>query len=215
MKTDRMIYLVDETRDKILHEAKIMFFEKGIEATRMTELAEKTHMSRTSLYRYFLDKEFLCLAVFQILMEDIRNLDDRIKDTCRGLNCGLDRVETLLKLRWLSPDMISIYRFFSEFDTIFSESRISEEFRKEFTLIINKRGAADPLLLDYIKEGQKDGSIRADLDPPLFGDIINNGVRAMHHRLLLRGSLLLEFSGQDINRIMEDYLNILIFGVKK
>ncbi len=214
MKTDRMIYQVEETREKIIHIAKKMFLEKGLETTKMKEIADEINISRTSLYRYFLDKEFLSLAVFKILIEDIQMLEGRIRTACEKMTNGLLKVETLLRLRWLSSDMVKIYRFISEFDTIYSESRISDEFRKEFEELFIM-GASDLLLQEYITEGQNDGSIRSDIPAQFFGDIINNGVRAMHHRFLLRGTLLFEFKGKDLNDVMEEYLKILIYGVKK
>lgn len=54
-----------EMRQSILHEARILFLEKGYEQTSMRNIAEKMNCSAGKLYLYFKDKDEIFYALHQ------------------------------------------------------------------------------------------------------------------------------------------------------
>jgi AcrR family transcriptional regulator len=210
-KPERMIYQIDETRQKILASAETIFINEGFFAATMSHIAKSVGLSRTSLYRYYRDKMDLSLAIITIRMKDIAQYKE-LEEEADSLSSSLKRIEHYMSKRWMNPDHIKSYRFFAEFDAYYSGSRIKEGFRE----IMEE--AMDPYydypLEKYIKEGREDGSIRTDISVKHLHEIIMNGIRSFHQRLILRGKLLVEFSiEEDLDLVMDEYLRILIDGI--
>lgn len=210
VNTDRMIYQIDETRNRILEVAEKMFIKKGLFETKMKDLAEVIGISRTSLYRYYRDKLDLSLSIVVSLLQEINN--NEIHPQIDSLPDGISRVEYLLKKRWLSPEHSESYRFLAEFDAYYSGSRIPDGFREKMEKALS--AIWDNSLEDYIKEGQNDGSICPDLDIKLISEILPNAIRSLHQRLILRGDILVEISRVDLEAIMDEYLKILLKGIQ-
>lgn len=53
----------EETRQKILDEAIVLFAESGYEKASMRELAGRVHIKAPSMYAYFSGKETLFISV--------------------------------------------------------------------------------------------------------------------------------------------------------
>jgi AcrR family transcriptional regulator len=210
-KTERMIYQINETRNKILEHAETMFIEKGLFETTMSNLANTIGISRTSLYRYYRDKLELSLAIVVKRLKEL-NLCMDFKEESDALPDGLSRAAFLLKKRWMDPEHDASYRFLAEFDAYYSGSRIPQEFREKMDEAISP--LKDLLLLRYIREGQEDGSIRNDLSDHLVYEIVGNGIRSFHQRLILRGSVLVDIPQEDLEIIMDEYHRVLINGIK-
>lgn len=214
MKTERMIYQVDETRDKILEVAEKMFIEKGFDATKMKDLADEIEISRTSLYRYFRDKFDLSFAIVEVLLRDIWATNEKIASSLEILPTALEKIEALLRAKWLSEDKVLAYRFLAEFDAHYSGSRINEDFRAKMVDTLQEN-VQDGLLISYLEEGIADGSIRSDIPVRLLSAIIVNGLRAMHQRIVLRGNVLVEFEQNELDSILDIFVNMLLQGIEK
>ena len=211
-KTERMIYQIDETREKILEYAEKRFIDKGLFETTMSSIAKGTGLSRTSLYRYFRDKLELSLTIVVKRLEQIGD-NSIIKPHADQLPDGISRVGYLLKERWLNDKYDASYRFFAEFDAYYSGSRIPEGFRSVMEQAILP--VEDWLLGQYIKEGQEDGSIRKDMEGELIHEILGNGIRSFHQRMILRGKILVDIPLQNLEIIMDEYHRVLIDGIRK
>jgi TetR/AcrR family transcriptional regulator len=57
--------LTVNSTDRILEAAKTVFLKKGLEATKMQDIAEEAGISRTSLHYYYHKKESLFEAIFE------------------------------------------------------------------------------------------------------------------------------------------------------
>jgi AcrR family transcriptional regulator len=62
-------YQSHEQRNAILEAAEKLFLEVGIENTHMIDIAERTGITRVTLYRYFANRDEVALAVHRRLME--------------------------------------------------------------------------------------------------------------------------------------------------
>lgn len=68
-----------ETRTRILDAARILFVERGVEATTMREVATRVGCSATAIYLYFRDKQdlfrALCATDFLALAAEMREVE--------------------------------------------------------------------------------------------------------------------------------------------
>lgn len=57
----------------IINEATALFSDKGFHATSMQEVADRSHVSKGTIYTYFESKEDLLLSIFKFFHENIQN----------------------------------------------------------------------------------------------------------------------------------------------
>lgn len=68
----KFIYLTPvKTKDKIIHAAKDVFHQKGLDGARMQEIADKSGINKALLHYHFKNKETLFRAVFLGAMVEI------------------------------------------------------------------------------------------------------------------------------------------------
>lgn len=104
---------VDQTkRDRILHAALMLFFQKGYFNTSVHDIREQADVSIGLIYRYFKNKEEIAQTVYSELLEDmaeiiegILEIETTFKDRVRGLmTYYLGATET-------SPEMVDFILF--------------------------------------------------------------------------------------------------------
>lgn len=206
-----MVYLIEETRERILVEAERMFIEKGLSETTMKNLAESIGISRTSLYRYYRDKLDLSLAILIKLLTEIHDFQKKEMKKV-SLSNGLSRFEYWIRLQWLSPQFIESQRFLGEFDAYYSGARIPEGFREKMEKALEF--ITDEEAIAFLQEGIDDGSIQPDINVHLTAETMLNALRSLNQRLLLRGKILVEVLPEDLGLIMDELIRILINGIK-
>lgn len=64
---------MSDKRTTILNAATLLFSEKGFHATSIQEVADRSHVSKGTIYTYFSSKEDLLLSIFEFFQENIRN----------------------------------------------------------------------------------------------------------------------------------------------
>src|ERR671922_2170619 len=69
----------DERKSQILNAAEDVFTQKGFDEARMDDIADKTGLSKGTLYLYFKSKDDLIIAIldhiFQYEFKQLENLD--------------------------------------------------------------------------------------------------------------------------------------------
>lgn len=211
---DRMIYQVDETRDKILSEAEQLFREKGFFETQMKDVAAKTGMSRNTLYRYFRDKNDLAVKVIERKLNDHgEKSQERLTAALKESNkTGLEKLEIVIRTVWLESEQTLDSKLMAEFDAYYSGERISKELQGEFLMLDTQR-SIDPII-EIIDEGKADGSIRSDLDSHLTYVTIINALRALKQRIILRGDVLVETIQGETEQMPALLLDMIFRGIK-
>jgi AcrR family transcriptional regulator len=205
-----MIYLIPETRQKILGAAWDLFLSRGFFDTQMIDVARAVPVSRTSLYRYFQDKTDLAAALLEQVFYQVADEEWR-KEVEPGASARTE-LKVYLKGRWLSPRYRDQFRFLAEFDAYFSGNRVPVGFRK--TLADHLHFRADPVLADLFARGAADGSLRADLDPHLTQVTLVNAIRGLQQRVLLRGDLLIEAHPGEPEQMPLALVDLLIDGLR-
>jgi AcrR family transcriptional regulator len=204
-----MVYQTDETRAKILSVARALFTDRGLFDTQMLDVAAALGMSRTTLYRYYRDKLDLALAILGILMVEVQG---SWTDPGPSHGSARDRLELYFRQTWTDEGPFAAHlRYFAEFDAFFSGSRIPEGFKEKMLALIP--ADEDPVLRRLIIEGQRDGSIRRDLDPYLAMGTLLNTVRGLQQRVVLRGEVLVELRPAEAGRLIDELLTYLLKGI--
>lgn len=144
-----------------------LYLEKGIEAVKMTDIAEKAQLGVASLYRYFKTKHSLTIKAGIHIWE---NTLDQLKDifTCPeyAQESGLEQVQRLVCVfRRLVLQHRNFLRFVLEFDAFVIREGIPAEDLKEYERSIL---SIMPIMEEAIKKGRADGTIRHDFDAELY-----------------------------------------------
>jgi AcrR family transcriptional regulator len=142
----------EETRGNIIDCAVSFFREKGFQETSMEEIAEKSDVSKGTLYNYFQDKESILVGYFQIIIADygkrmnesfVENKD--IKSTLYSL---LDFISSIFKNDKELAVTYFKYRMPSRFDV---------------TLDSSQRSGIEKWVLEIMEKAQKEGQLRTDI----------------------------------------------------
>lgn len=147
-------------KNAIIEAAEEVFFSKGIEKASMDEVAKVAELSKGTLYLYFKNKNALYRA---ILRRAYTALWDVIKDNDPGASNGLNAVSAIAE---------AYIQFSSEhpgyFDSIlhYENDVIDlENSEQESVKSIVAGNQVLELIVDQIKRGIADGSIKNNLDP--------------------------------------------------
>jgi len=108
-------FQVDAQRDAILEAAEKVFLEMGIENTSMQDIARSAGINRTTLYRYFANRDEVAVAVHLRLMKktaEIAQFD--LED--RSLEGYKRRVQAVIRN---FPRLRDYYRLTGMFDKIY------------------------------------------------------------------------------------------------
>ncbi|NNU75153.1 TetR/AcrR family transcriptional regulator [Clostridium estertheticum] len=143
----------EKTKGSIVNSAIEYFKLKGFHETSMEEIAEKSDVSKGTLYNYFRDKESILVAYFQLL---ISNHSEQINESFIQNNDMKSRLNELL-------DFINhIFHNDIELASIYFRYRVQTLFNSN--IIENtQRSGIESLVLEIMKEAQANNEIRCDI----------------------------------------------------
>jgi len=152
----------EETRKILLKTALIVFSEKGYTATKLSEIAKISGMTRGAIYWHFGNK----FNLYSALVEScFKKFTDRIKNVYKTRESPLTIIEKLIKEYFTSIEDDEEYRAIEEI--LFFKTEFSEEFsplKKNYIEILQDQINRIAYL---IKRGIKTGEINPDIDPRL------------------------------------------------
>ena len=158
--TTRQIEIIDASKDLI--------GEKGLQTLTIKNLAKKMSFSEPALYRHFKDKTEIIKALLlfhkEIIQSGVLNILTSEKD-------ALEKFEEILKFKFThiqeNPALVMV--IFSETSFQYN-SVLSKVVRK----ILEQRTKK---IITLIEIGQKEGSIRKDIDTQQLATIVLGGIR--------------------------------------
>jgi len=139
----------DEMRERIIRTASALFFEQGIRAVRMDDVAHRLKMSKRTLYQYFPDKEELLLECHKAqTKERERRIAEQVTGAEDVMEIILWNIKDLLDhLRAISPMFFKeIRRYPKLVEHAAEENRVLEQKAVKFL----KRGVEQGLLVDSV-----------------------------------------------------------------
>ncbi|OGO77419.1 MAG: TetR family transcriptional regulator [Clostridiales bacterium GWB2_37_7] len=142
----------EETRGSIIDCAVSFFREKGFQETSMEEIAEKSDVSKGTLYNYFQDKESILVGYFQtIIAEYGKTMNESFaenRDIKATLYSLLDFISSIFKNDKKLAVVYFKYRMPSRFDVNQDSSQ---------------RNGIEKWVLEIVEKAQQDGQLRKDI----------------------------------------------------
>ena len=163
--------------------------EKGIENTKMTDIAEKAQIGVATVYRYFKTKTDLVIGSAIVLWKmEISSLHHQFYEESFIELSGAERVRIILST------FITLYYnhskficFLEQFDNyIIKEHIVPEKLEGYEKSIIDLKS----VMFDAIEQGKKDSSIKATVDKNVFYITIAHSLMSLCQKLILRGEIL-------------------------
>lgn len=178
-----------QRKEKVVLSAIDIFIEQGIENSKLSTIAEKSHIGIASLYRYFKTKaELVIAAATKFWEQEISKLQaDFNTNYFNDLN-GISQINmllnTFLKLYEEHQDFL---RFIDEFDNYVLKEKLSDAALEGYEEpIINLKGIFSKAML----KGMEDGSIKKGIEIDCFYFTITHSLMSLCQKLILRGSIL-------------------------
>lgn len=145
--------ILPDTRGRILHEAKELFFNAGFTKVSMDDLARELGMSKKTLYQYFPSKTELLDAIIDARIEGAR---EELKSICG--NTSIKVSEQLQRV------MECLLKRVGDLKPVFLKD-IRRNVPEVFDRIAQFRAKMIPRMFEgLILEGQAAGEIRADVN---------------------------------------------------
>ena len=162
----------EETKEKIIEEAEVLFLKLGIRSVTMEDVARELSMSKKTLYQFFDNKEHLVLEVvkrhltaeagdFTKIAEEAENAIDELYRISKCMRRNMSNVHpvTLHDLRKYHPKAFELF----------------STFKNEFI-----RGNVE----NNLKRGIAEGYYRTDIDPEILAILrVEQVVMMFDHKL--------------------------------
>lgn len=192
--------------ETLLNVAEDLFIQKGIEAVTIEDIVKTGRITRPTLYKYFSSKEDMAIEIFKLVTTGWAEKDRT--ETWEFGGTGYDRVERFVMNHFRrlleNPRETS---FIAEFNHLYAKQWSAE---KAIEIIHETLQVEEIHLRAALSEGQKDGTIRTDLNLELLLAAVFNFNSGMMSRLGAFGAKIdAEFnlpSGDIFNTIASFFL---------
>jgi AcrR family transcriptional regulator len=143
----------EETRTNIIECAMKFFKDKGFAGTSMEEIAEKSDVSKGTLYNYFQDKESILSAYFQSVIKEYKEKTKLDITNVEGLENKLFKLVEFIN---------DIFNKNLELTTIYFNYRLQNLFITD-PLDKTKRSGIEDVISEVIAEAYKKNELRKDV----------------------------------------------------
>lgn len=149
-------------REAILDAAERLFVDRGIGPTTMEDVAAAAEVGKGTLYLYFENKDALFGAVAGRALDAILA---RAREAVAETRTGIDGIRALLRAHlehttaqpWKTRLMLSSLE----------RGAISDVSGPALAAYRDRLAALQALAAEQVRRGQRDGTVRSDLEPPL------------------------------------------------
>lgn len=146
-----------DTRERILQVAIAEFADKGLDGSRVDEIARAAGVNKYMLYHYFGNKEGLFLAVLERTYENMRKRQDELVLTGLSPQEAMEKLITITFNYFLAtPEVISLLNT----ENLHRARHISHSsrIRTMYAPLVETIGT-------ILRQGERDGVFRKDIDP--------------------------------------------------
>ena len=162
----------EQRRSTIIDAAQALFFAKPYDEITIEAIAEKAQLAKGTVYLYFKSKEEVYSAV---ALRGARILNQMFKEKMEGKQNGLEKAFATGEAYYqFSKEHPHYFKVFSDAEnlSLCSDSKISQEL-----FIVSNENLE--CVLNSVIEGEKDGSIKPDLDPKLTAIFLIQSTKSM------------------------------------
>ena len=155
----------EEKRQRILDAAIIEFSEHGFDSANINNIAQKSGISVGSLYKYFNNKEDLFLTVVHVGVETLKSVLENIMASQDTLETRIEKIIKAIQIHTRSN--VHLTKLYNEMAT---ESRSNLVWK----IVSDMENATAGLYTSFVKDAQKAGYVRPDIDANLFAFYLDN-----------------------------------------
>lgn len=155
----------EEKRLRIIETATMEFAKKGYHDASIGSIASKAQISVGSVYKYFENKQDLFLT---IVAHSISRMENLLTDLAKADEDVIIKVEKILReiISASREDGILIKLYNSM--TAVNDKKLAKQFAAEMESVSSR------IYAEAIREGQRNGEIRCDIDPRVAAFLIDN-----------------------------------------
>jgi len=163
----------ERRRNEIIDAAEKLFLSKGYDDMTMDDVAADADFAKGTLYVYFRSKESLFYAV---VLRGVRCMHTMFAAAAKMETIGLDKIYSI---------GVAYYEFSKKYSEYFKLISYAESERfscrdDENALELTKVSQNNlNIMLESIRMGQEDGSIKSDLDPLMTAIFLMETTKAM------------------------------------
>lgn len=199
-----------EIQTAIQEEAKKLFLEHGIADTQMKSIAQAVGIGRSTLYRYYKEKEQIAFLVTCNIINELseKNLfisRHREKNGFEQLRLFCERYIDLL------AGNINILNYLTEFDRLF-EAEYPDY--PEANLFIDNMSKATQVMTQFIERGIYDKSIKTEESPTILSSVLINTIFGVSQRVLTRSAHIEEEQGAAGEDIVRKAVQLILHTIK-
>lgn len=179
MRYDDIIQGIKNERIAVAMEtAAQLYLTIGISNAKMTDIAEKAQIGVASLYRYFGTKQLFTVKVGSYIWKTtMMKLEPQYTSAEYQAKTGFEQVAALLNIfHILLEEHRPFLRFLSEFDVFVIREHLGIGQLTEYE---SRSMNMLPVMIDAMKKGVEDGTIRPDVDANVFYDAITDSLLSM------------------------------------
>ncbi len=181
--------IIEEKKVEVIRVALSLFLKQGIDNTKMTEIANRAKIGIASLYRYFPTKPLIVVETASLLWSERAKASQvyRLAHEIQTFD-GFQQMEIILQSYLdLYQNHQDFLRFLDEFDQYIIKEKIPISQLLEYDSKIQDLKA---IFYHAIEKGQKDGSIRKDLNKEEYYYTTTHSLTALSQKLIIRGDVL-------------------------
>lgn len=200
----------ENQREWILEVAEDLFIQKGVSQVTIGDIAEASHVTRATLYKYFTNKEVMAAEIFKGITKGWVLRDQN--EVWSQPGTGYDLVERFVfsHLNYLFQNLREA-RFIAEFNYLYAKELSTEE---AMSIIAENLEGERTILLDCIRQGQQDGSLRTDLAAEMMLAAVLNFNSGMMNRLGELGDRVEVEYGMNAQAIFTQIFHFFLDGIK-
>jgi AcrR family transcriptional regulator len=196
-------------RDKILEVAENLFIKKGIDPVTIAEIASASRLTRATIYKYFDNRIEIAFEIFKTILSHWRDIAAAQVLSQRGT--GFQRIEKFLTSFY---DYLMTYpretRFIAEFNYLYAREWPARQVLHALESLEDVRR----IIVEYLRQGIEDGSLKSDLNPELTMAAIFNLNSSLVGRLGEMGKKLQDEFDLTAEQIFAEIYRIFINGIK-
>jgi AcrR family transcriptional regulator len=198
-------------REKILETSEKLFIKKGIDQVTIADIASESRLTRATIYKYFPNRKEIAFEIYKTIVSSWH--EPALAQLSSQVETGLQRIENFLisfrDYMMHSPIEVS---FVAEFNYLYGR-------QWEASQILQVLGSSlqdvREIIVDCVRQGINDGSMRSDLDPHLTMAAIFNLNSGLLGRLGEMGKRKLQTEfGLPAVQIISEIYRIFINGIK-
>lgn len=200
----------ENQREWILEVAEDLFIRKGIEQVTMRDVAEASHITRATVYKYFANKEEMAQEIFKSITKKWRDRNELEVWGFQGNGYELlERFITILfGYLFQNPREAG---FVAEVNYLYAKAWSAEMFAS--TMLVNLQEDRQ-FILESIQRGIADGSLRQDMPAELLLAAFFNFISGMISRLGEMGDKVQTEFGLSSQVIFTQISRLFLDGLK-